>query len=434
MVDENLLCAQLASNRVTTLYGSFTLSPRRFSSAISLKNLEKSKNADTRLMMQKFRSLLLICCVLTSCGQSQFQTSPPLSRPSKKNVTNENVGGKQSANSSGEGVALGQQLKEVTLSLSPQSTPNDVLFVFDNSVSMDAYIANVRRGFESLGSADWVSDTRIAVMTTMPGTPGNLSQPHPGIARYTGIEREPGFLSFVSSSQVALFQRVASSPESGAYPEALCAQEWFSPTSTNISGRRCLSVALQNPYFATVCEAGMTAVSQLIDKKGKVFRDGAFAQIVFISDAQDPGCQNQSLINLRPTPAALQSKIKSVNNIQGLRFHGAVPVPGGGSTKEIAREGTFNYPYNQLVTETKGALVDITRSTDYSGFAQSLAKSNADPVLTLPEAATRIESVRVAGNPLDASQWRLSVDGLKITLTDVLVNAKKEVVVRYSKK
>lgn len=385
-------------------------------------------------MISKLQPSLLILCLLTSCGQSQFQTSPPLTRPSKKNVANENVTVKQSTNSTGEGVAPVQRLKETTLTLDTQSIPNDVLFVFDNSVSMDVYLANVRRGFESLGSADWVADTRIAVMTTMPGTPGNLNQPHPGIARYRGIESEPGFLSFVSSGQVALFRSVARSPEANAYPDALCVQEWFSPTSTNASGKRCLSAALQNPYFATVCEAGMTAVSQLLDKKGKIFRDGAFAQIVFISDAQDPGCQNQSLISLRPTPAALQTKIKIVNNIQGLRFHAAVPIPGGGSTKEIEREGTFNYPYNQLVIETKGALVDITRSTNYSAFAQSLAKSNADPTLTLPEAASRIQAIRLAGISLDESQWRLSDDGLKITLTNVRINTKTEVVVQYSKK
>lgn len=379
-------------------------------------------------MKKKVLSILL-SGIAISCGQSQFRTADPSRRVAKKVTIAEAGATKTSSAASAE--AAGYQT--ATFELAPNSIPNDVLFVFDNSVSMGEYLLNVRRGFERLGSADWVADTRIAVMTTMPGTPGNLGQPHPGIARYTGIESEPGFLSFVSNRQATLFRSVSSSPESSAYPEPLCVEEWFTPASTNASGRRCLSVALQNPYSATVCEAGMTAVSQLHDKKGKVFRDGAFAQIVFISDAQDPGCQNADLIRLRPSPDTLKSKIHEKNNISGVRFHGALPVPGGSLTKETQREGNFNFPYNQLVSATKGVLVDITKSSDYSGFAQSLAKSTGDAVVTLTEKAARIRSVSFGGEALKEGQWQLSSDGLKIIFNGLKVDRKIDVKVQYSK-
>lgn len=386
------------------------------------------KDSEKRSMLDKILPLLLFV-VSASCGQSQFIASEPNRRLTKKNATSEGAPGRASSQSAGEAAGY----KSATLQLTPNGTPNDLLFVFDNSVSMGEYLNNVRRGFERLGSADWVPDTRIAVMTTMPGNPGNLGQPHRGIERYTGIESEPGFLSFVSNRQAVLFKGVSSSPESGAYPEPLCVEEWFTPTSTNASGKRCLSVALQNPYSATVCEAGMTAVSQLLDKKGKVFRDGAFAQIVFISDAQDPGCQNADLIRLRPKPDALKSKILEKNNLLGVRFHGALPVPGGALTKETKREGNFNFPYNQLVADTKGVLVDITRSSDYSGFAQSLAKSSSVAAVTLPEKATRVKSVSFAGNALKPGQWQLSADGLRVIFPGITVDRRIEVSLQYFK-
>lgn len=93
-----------------------------------------------------------------------------------------------------------------------------------------------------------------------------------------------------------------------AYVEPLCADEWFKPEDVNSNKKRCLSVALQNPFHAVGCEAGMTALGQLIEKRGQVFRKGAFAQIVFVSDAQDPGCGNADLQKIRPKPEDLRKR------------------------------------------------------------------------------------------------------------------------------
>lgn len=371
----------------------------------------------------------LLIVVATACGQSQFQSKTDTRRPAKKAVAAEAAAAQPVDGAAGEAAGF----LTANVLLQPKLIPNDLLFVIDNSISMNEFLGNVRSGFDRLGASDWVANSRLAVMTTMPASATNLSQPHPAIARYVGIEREPGFLSFVSSAQVNLFRSVPNNPQANAYPQPVCADEWFGPTSTNSNGQRCLSVALQNPYTATVCEAGMTALSQILDKRSRIFREGAFAQIIFISDAQDPGCPDASLMNLRPTADALKAKILEKNKLEGLRFHGVLPVPGGGTTKETRREGTFGFPYNQLVTETKGLLIDITRGNDYSGFAQALAQSDVDAAVKLPEKASRIRSVSVGGKLLESSQWKLSEGGLTLTLTGYRPKQPVEVVVQYSK-
>lgn len=369
---------------------------------------------------------LIVVAAGTACGRSNFRNSSATVPPTEGiEVDNSKSGnqtgattekpGASSPGGKGGGETVPSGPQKATFAYGPRMTPNDVLFVIDNSVSMKPFLTLVQSGFESLGAASWFGDTRIGVMTTMPGDPGDLGKTHPDVRSYTGIEFEPGFLSLVSAPAFRTYQTKGGKADQ--YPLPLCESEWFKPADVNSAGQRCLTVGLQSPLHGVSCEAGITALSQIHDKRGKVFRDGAFAQIIFVSDAQDPGCESSALLNARPSAAALQEKIFNKNQLSGLRFHGVLTIPGGGTTGELTN-GDFGFPYNQLVTSTGGTLLDITSSSDYSAFAQAVARSQLpEPLFPLPYKASKILSVRVAGQAIDLQRTTLSADGRSVRIT-----------------
>jgi hypothetical protein len=374
-------------------------------------------------------SVVLFCLVAASCGEPAYQSANngPKQRTNKKSSV-ENVNQNPStADASGEGVG---QSKSVSFKYGPKSTPNDLLFIFDNSSSMNNYLASVKAGFESLVAADWFGDTRLAVMTTLPGDPQNLNNVHAAVSKYTGIESEPGFLSLVSAAAFDKYRQAGG--KVGAYPEPLCGDEWFKPEAANRNNKRCLSVALQNPHHSVNCEAGMTALSQTLDKRNKLFRDGSLAQVVFISDAQDPGCDNADLKNNRPTAQALKDKIMRKHQLAGLKFHGVLPVKGGGSTKETNSHGVFGYSYNSLIQAENGILIDITASSDYSDFAKQLAQTSLpEPVFPLSVKASKILSVKAGAETMAPEKIQLAADGKSIRILGLNPAAEIEIVVSF---
>ncbi|MEY3903246.1 MAG: hypothetical protein RL189_2552 [Pseudomonadota bacterium] len=374
-------------------------------------------------------SALLFCIVVSSCGEPAYQSANngPKSRSNKKSST-ENVGqNSPSADANGENIG---QSNKTSFKYGPKSTPNDLLFIFDNSSSMKTYLTNVKTGFEMLAAADWFGDTRLAVMTTLPGDPNNLNNVHAGVDKYTGIASEPGFLSLISSAAFEKYRLAGG--QVGSYPDPLCTDEWFKPEATNANSKRCLSVALQNPHHGVGCEAGMTALSQILDKRTKLFRDGALAQVVFISDAQDPGCNDVSLKNNRPSAQALKDKITQKHKLAGLKFHGVLPVSGGGTTKETTEHGVFGYPYNNLIQAEKGILIDITASSDYSEFAKQIAQTSLpEPVFNLPVKASKIISVKAGAEAVAPEKIQLAADGKSIRILGLNPAAEIEIVVTF---
>lgn len=395
------------------------------------------------MVMKTIAGFLFAVIVVSACSAPEFTGSSNVRGNTKKKAGGEGVGGSADGTGSqanGEGVGgTGSQANgegvggknSANFKYGPKSTPNDVLFIFDDSSSMGNDLAKVKAGFEKLAGTDWFGDSRIAVMTTLPGDPSNLSNVHPDVDKYSGIQFEPGFLSFVSSAAFDVYR--TNGGKIGAYPQPLCAEEWFAPGAVNSNGQRCLSVALQNPHHGVGCEAGMTALSQIHDKKGKIFRDGSFAQVVFVSDAQDPGCGSSALQNGRPSGEALRNKVIEKNKISGLKFHGVLAVEGGQLTDETQNGKTFGYPYNQLVKSTNGLLIDITASTDYSDFAKSLAKSALpEPVFPLPQKASKINGVKVAGQLIAPERVQLSADGLSVRIDGLDPKSDVEIVIGFT--
>jgi hypothetical protein len=391
-------------------------------------------------IIRLFLGLTVATGTVAACNNSDFSTRPTGKKESLAKTSGEVLDDDAKAAGIPAPSVPGARVADFRYGL--KSTTNDILFIFDNSVSMNPHLANVKEGFKKLGSADWAGDVRMAVMTTMPGDPANLNKVHAGIRDavagetaknnpYVGIELEPGFLSFVSAEAFQRYKQLNATFVS-SYPEPLCSGDWFKPDDVNSKNERCLTVALQNPLYPVGCEAGMTALSQILDKKGKIFRDGAFAQIIFISDAQDPGCGNTDLLNIRPKPDALRAKVLAKNQLAGLKFHGAVPIPGGGSTKETTNQGTFDFQYNELIKGNNGVIIDITSGQDYSAFASGIAKSSVqEPVFKLAAKASKINFVKVDGKQLSPDKIQLSSDGLTVRLTGLDPNVSAQIIIDF---
>jgi hypothetical protein len=372
--------------------------------------------------------------LLASCGTSQFQTTAGSKGNKSKKDATESVNRDSTPKVAGSENVAGE--KSVDFSFGPTTSANDLLFIFDNSSSMKSHLEKVKAGFEGLSSADWFGDVKIGVMTTMPADPQNLAKTHSGVSTYKGIDAEPGFLSLVSAKALEVFKKVGAADKISAYVEPLCNDEWFSPDAVNSNKKRCLSVALQNPHHGVGCEAGMTALSQLVSKRekqgSKLFRKGAFAQVVFVSDAQDPGCENNELAKTRPSSQVLRNLVLEKSELAGLKFHGVLTVPNGAETKETKDGRNFGFPYNTLINENKGIILDITSSTNYSEFAKTLAKSSLpQPVFSFPSKVSKVIGVKVDGKELPANKIQLSADGKSVRLTDLAPTTDVKIQVRY---
>lgn len=211
----------------------------------------------------------------------------------------------------------------------PRAAKTDFLFIFDNSGSMRPALDSVARGFEGLRDARWPADSRIAVMTTLPGDPRNLNRVHLEVNEYTNIEREPGFLNFISAGAVRAFAAVVGRTTiETSYPIPVCNKDWFLPAERNTTGVSCLRAAFQSKFFGVGAEAGLTAVFQLVQKRAAAFRHNSHVQVVFVSDTQDPGKDSSNLIAIRPTFQQLKAAFQRKTSIATLRIHGVVPGEG----------------------------------------------------------------------------------------------------------
>lgn len=381
--------------------------------------------------------LLVGLALVTSCNSSDFSNAPPSAPRSKSAAGGEGAGGNSSGDSEnasqtdGQGVGhtgstgttggadsveeLGQNLVKANFSYGPKSVKADFLFVFDNSSSMQDVVSNMRLGFDSLESAKWPADSMIAVMTTMPGNPANLSDVHPAVDRYSSIEKEPGFLSLMSETARSNF-RSANSSMGNRLPEAMCLQEWFKPRDKSSSGKSCLSAAVQSPFTGVGVEAGLVAVSQILEKRKQLFRVGSNVHVVFVSDTQDPGkdpsgnSNVRALNNLRPNFAALKAKVLANSAVSGVKLHGVTPSPTCSAAENVAsRLGT---PYQDAIRSSGGTWLDFcdgnSARTNYVPVAEQIvANTLPEPVFVLPEVVKKIESVEVAGRAVALSQVTL---------------------------
>jgi hypothetical protein len=413
--------------------------------------------------MFKRSGLLTGLFLLAACNTSDFSNAPPSAPRSNKASGGEAVNGNASggngtsSKSSGEGVGdngtngpkggansveeLGQGRVKANFSYGPKSAKADFLFVFDNSSSMQDVVSDMRRGFDSLGAARWPADTMIAVMTTMPGNPSNLADVHPAVERYPSIEKEPGFLSLMSETARTNF-RNANSEMGSRLPEPMCLQEWFKPSDKNSAGKTCLSAAVQSAFTGVGVEAGLVAVSQILDKRKQLFRVNSNVHVVFVSDTQDPGKDPSSspsvsaLNTLRPNFDALKSKVIANSSVSGVKLHGVTPSPTCSAAENVAaRLGT---PYQDAIRAGGGTWLDFCDGnlarTNYIPVAEQIvANTLPEPVFILPEAVKKIESVEVAGRSIALSQVTLTNGNTAVRIEGLSPSSDVAVVITYQR-
>jgi hypothetical protein len=302
----------------------------------------------------------------------------------------------------------------------PQTALVDFLIVFDNSISMNPHLPRVAQGFESLAAAQWPANTRLGVMTTMPGDPDDLKEIHPEVKGYDGIEKEPGFLNLISAQALKDFAMVAdASLVSKAYPQPFCSKSWFAPTEKNSKNASCLRASFQSAFHGVGAEAGLTAAKQLATKRASLFRSRAHVHVVFISDTQDPGKPSESLVAIRPTYAQLKETFQKNSTISGLKLHGVVP---GASCKAGEGYHRIEQSYQTAIKESGGAWLDFCDSsgqarTDFAPVAQQIVDAlYPEPVFVLASPAKSLVSVTMGKTPIPLNQVRLSADGTRVVL------------------
>lgn len=109
------------------------------------------------------------------------------------------------------------------------------------------------------------------------------------------------------------------------YPLVGCESKWFAPTQKDGSGNPCIAAAFQSKNSCTGTEAGILAFQQLLEKnKGKsIFRQGAIANVIFVSDTHDPGINpgnktGQAIIEKHLSFAELKEKVLEDNQTSRL--------------------------------------------------------------------------------------------------------------------
>ncbi|NBX16247.1 MAG: hypothetical protein EBR09_02665 [Proteobacteria bacterium] len=318
--------------------------------------------------------------------------------------------------------------------VSASSPPSDFVFVVDGSRSMETLIGKIMDGFETINSADYPPDTKMAVMNMLSHKLDNPSEALAAESIWSlysedlaennrtdfrstftlenvklFLDAQPGYLKFINSASVAAYKQkadtlsysykynVANSPTiteklerllrpgktNSTYPLPVCQNAWFTPTETNEYSQRCLRAAMQINEIVHI-ESGLTAVHQML-KKNKampLFRDKAAVHFVFISDTHDPGDSGfanfTGYMEKLPKFADIESAARETSTpIRSVKLHGVVPFTADNCADNEYQRGLAKSP--QVVEPQKifggSYLPQITAS---GGVAVDMCKSNID--------------------------------------------------------
>jgi len=225
-------------------------------------------------------------------------------------------------------------------------------------------------------------------------------------------------------------------------PEAMCRQEWFKPTDKSSSGKSCLSAAVQSPFTGVGVEAGLVAVSQILEKRKQLFRVGSNVHVVFVSDTQDPGrdpkdsANVRALKDLRPTYTALKAKIVANSPVSGVKLHGVTPSPTCSAAENVAAR--LGIPYQDAIRASGGTWLDFcdgnSARTNYVPVAEQIvANTLPEPVFVLPEAVKKIESVEIAARAVALSQVTLVNGNSAVRIEGLNPSSDVAVVITYQR-
>ena len=310
--------------------------------------------------------------------------------------------------------------------------PQDYLFVMDVSVSMKSIINKVQRAFNDLATDvdTFPVNSRLALTYAMPADPNNFDKLHPSVKSYMGMEYEPGFLRLVDTQGVIRYREKV--PTRAKYFANDACEPWFQPRAINDDGLGCLLAALQSDLYGYDCESGRTSYVQLNRKKKgqgeRLFREGAFVSIIYVSDTHDPGCSSVDLAAHRPNYETLEAETyRTSPGISGFRVNGVVPL----KASTVCNEALWGLSYLNPITLSQGVAIDSCVTEDYRSVISKIASSTAlvTARFELKGNLKKILTVMVNGRELSPGDY--GVDGNRVILSGLNRELSFQIIVRY---
>ncbi len=308
----------------------------------------------------------------------------------------------------------------------------DFLFVVDDSSSMKEILQQVFDGIDALTEEGvFPADARIGVMSTLPANERFPNRVHPAAPQKPFLRLEPGFGDLVSRDRIAAFREVAPEEVAARFELEGC-DAWFAPGATNEAGVPCLTAHTQQMVFPVQVEAGLTAVGQRL-AKGPLFRTGAAANVIVVSDTHDPGLPEGNpwfdlLVAQRPTGEQLAVTAARQQVTSSFRLHAVAPAEACGNEGWAA----IGPVYYEAAAATGGLTLDVC-TADPDAYVSLIRRIVTEgsvptrPVVPLAEAGG-VRSVLVDGVP---TSFHLSRDRKAVILDEPMPASTSRVTIRY---
>ena len=299
-----------------------------------------------------------------------------------------------------EDPVAGVRVEEFNFGQAQQTPVADFLFIVDNSSSMANVIDRVRKGFATLAEDNpFPAKSRIAVMGTMPGTEFKQTKPHRALRSASMLGLDPGFMNLITGDRIAHYRRAM--PEiADRFQVNGCEEAWFKPGDTNADGVPCIVAHTQTGMRDVRVEAGLTALKQMLLRDGDqpLFRTGAAANVIYISDTHDPGASPRKqdvmeLVMMRPDFAELKALVEKTNTVSSFRIHAVAPR--SNCSENWSEIGPV---YFDAVDASGGRGLDMCTAEDYSGLIREIAETGSIPttaMFPLAKNASEVEYVQV---------------------------------------
>ncbi len=318
---------------------------------------------------------------------------------------------------------------------SQQQTPiADYLFIVDNSSSMATVIDRVRRGFETLAKENpFPAKSRIAVMGTLPSKELSPKRPHRAVRSSSMLSQDPGFMNLIDKKRIAKYRRVM--PEiANRFALDGCDEGWFKPGDTNSAGIPCIVAHTQTGMRDVRVEAGLTVLKQMLLKEGAepLFRAGAAANVIYVSDTHDPGANPRKqdvmeLVQYRPDYSELKALVDKNSTVSSFRIHAVAP-----RTNCSENWSQIGPVYFDAVDASGGKGIDVCTAEDYSTLIKEIAETGSIPtraVFPLGKPAVEVEFVQI--NDIDVP-FKVSDRGDLILLDREIPTDPESVKVHYT--
>jgi hypothetical protein len=192
-------------------------------------------------------------------------------------------------------------------------------------------------------------------------------------------------------------------------------------------------------------EAGIVTTKQLVNRVAasgqRLFREGALANILYISDTHDPGDDYYGKPGAPyaiPTYDKLRSAIETANpGLNGLKFNGIVPLPPANDSRlngvstlgrlpaslqesQVGEENLNGFSYLPFIAKSKGVAMHTVGNSWANIFKELTEEFSVReiPLIYLSFPTSQVVEVRVEGVSLHTSKYRLRADLRTLELTD----------------